>query len=855
MKKISILLLAVLLQCTFAQAQYAGGNGRGDVQLRVAGINFSIVGYAGGQGRGDATFRRTGTNLEGVSVPNISSFTPATGCAGSGTVTITGTSFTGATAVSIGGTAVNSFTVNSATQITATIGSGTTGTIQVTNPVGTANSSGSFTVNAAPNWYLDADNDSYYGGSGVMQCNSPGAGWKTTGLLGGNDCNDNSNTIYPGAPETCNSLDDDCDGVADDGLAFVTYYTDVDGDGFGTSLASGISSCSPIPGSVTNNIDCNDSDPAINPAAQETCDGGFDNDCDGLADNADPSVTGQGTYYADNDGDSYGAGPATLSCTATSGFSTNNTDCNDNKNTIYPGAAETCNSLDDDCNGVVDNGLTFLLYYADTDGDGFGSSSASGVSSCSPIPGSVTNNTDCNDNNQNIPAGITIVTYLFTNANLLNPGWNIGCPSTTKVYAQIPSGPDYGFTWADNLPPSAVITNVDLDVSFFLNCNGFNPRSVSLNNNLAGAIVPNGTSCSGCSSPLAVNSANLNSGISNYVKGGVNTIRILLNNGGVEGLTRNIAWSASSNVYGRIRLTVQTPGEPELCNGLDDDCDGLTDEGLVFTNYYTDADGDGYGAGTAINACTQPAGTSGNNTDCDNNNAAINPNASELCNGLDDNCNGTIDEGLLPPIGQVLVNDTVFCVGDTSRPYFTLVNQTTSNFTWQIRKLPDTVWNSIPDTSYTINTGTPPNVADTGSYQIRVVSFGNGNCIAVSNTVSIQALICGSGPQLLVRAFFEGYYTGNSMVTPVLFNAGMNAHPNACDSVTIQLRDPLSPATIVHSFNTIIYGDGWAIRNLPSALANQSYYVVIRHRNSIETWSKLPVSIGAGRVFYDFTTP
>ncbi len=79
--------------------------------------------------------------------PTITSFTPSSGCPNSSTVVIKGTNFTGATAVSIGGTAVNSFTVNSSTQITATVGNGTSGTIAITTPSGTGTSNETFTVN------------------------------------------------------------------------------------------------------------------------------------------------------------------------------------------------------------------------------------------------------------------------------------------------------------------------------------------------------------------------------------------------------------------------------------------------------------------------------------------------------------------------------------------------------------------------------------------------------------------------------------------------------------------------------------------------------------------------------------
>jgi alpha-tubulin suppressor-like RCC1 family protein/6-phosphogluconolactonase (cycloisomerase 2 family) len=82
--------------------------------------------------------------------PSITSFSPSSGCANSTTVVITGTNFTGATAVSIGGTAVNSFTVNSSTQITATVGNGTSGTIAITTPSGTGTSNETFTINNCP---------------------------------------------------------------------------------------------------------------------------------------------------------------------------------------------------------------------------------------------------------------------------------------------------------------------------------------------------------------------------------------------------------------------------------------------------------------------------------------------------------------------------------------------------------------------------------------------------------------------------------------------------------------------------------------------------------------------------------
>lgn len=107
--------------------------------------------------------------------PTITSFTPSNACASSSqTVVITGTNFTGATAVTIGGTAAAAFVVNSATQITATIGAGTTGTIQVTTPGGTATSAATFTVNPLP---ANPGNPT----SNSPQCNPPGVTLTRTG--------------------------------------------------------------------------------------------------------------------------------------------------------------------------------------------------------------------------------------------------------------------------------------------------------------------------------------------------------------------------------------------------------------------------------------------------------------------------------------------------------------------------------------------------------------------------------------------------------------------------------------------------------------------------------------------------
>lgn len=71
-------------------------------------------------------------------------------------------------------------------------------------------------------WYLDADNDGYYTGTGITQCESPGAGYRYTGIIGGGDCNDNDPAINPGATEVCDGADNNCNGIIDEGCSTCT---------------------------------------------------------------------------------------------------------------------------------------------------------------------------------------------------------------------------------------------------------------------------------------------------------------------------------------------------------------------------------------------------------------------------------------------------------------------------------------------------------------------------------------------------------------------------------------------------------------------------------------------------------
>ena len=257
-------------------------------------------------------------------------------------------------------------------------------------------------------------------------------------------------------------------------------------------------------------VDCDDNDPFINPGALDICDG-IDNDCDGTADN-DSSLWP--TWFLDGDNDGFGdANTTTNACSQPAGYVANDIDCDDS-----------------------DPGIVQLTWFLDADGDGFGTPFTSLID-CDQPEGYVASGTDCDDSD---PA--------------LNPN--------TIWYGDF-DGDGFG-----------------------------NPNSSAMACDLAAfGFVLNDQDCND-------------------------------------------------------QVAAINPNALDVCDGFDNDCDGVVDnDSSLWPTWFADSDGDGFGdANATTKACVMPAGYTDNDLDCDDGDGNVNPLASEYCNGIDDDCDGSIDE-------------------------------------------------------------------------------------------------------------------------------------------------------------------------------------------------------------------
>jgi uncharacterized protein (TIGR02145 family) len=151
-------------------------------------------------------------------------------------------------------------------------------------------------------------------------------------------------------------------------------------------------------------------------------------------------------------------------------------------------------------------------------------------------------------------------------------------------------------------------------------------------------------------------------------------------------------------------------------------------------------------------------------------------------------------------------------------------------------------FNGVNAASFTISgdtliTATVP--LNAGSGPIQLVS---SNGCDYQTSLSFTYLF--SSPDITVKLYLQGLYVGGGFMELPLVNSGLSGNGQHSDSITLQLAQPNSPHAIVWTGNAILRTNGFAVTNLPGSVLGQSYYIVVKHRNSLETWSKQPVVFG-----------
>ncbi len=437
------------------------------------------------------------------------------------------------------------------------------------------------------------------------------------------DCDDGDAAVNPGAEELCNGADDDCDGEIDEDLADLSsWYPDADGDGYGDEDAV-VEACEAPDDHIELGGDCDDGDPAVNPDAGEVCNG-IDDDCDGAVDDDAEDAE---RWYEDLDGDGFG-NRATLvwACEQPSGHSATGGDCDDGDPAVSPDAGEVCNGIDDDCDGITDNDAEDApSWYQDLDSDGYGDPSSE-IVDCTAPSGAVGTGGDCDDRDAAVNPGATEICNGVDDD--CDGAVDVGVLGAPTWYPDA-DGDGYGGTGftACTQPSGTVTVGGDCDDS-------------------SAAIHPGADEyCNGvdddCDGSVDV--------------GAVDEISWYQDSDGDAYGDVGVSTTACSGPSGTVAdatdcddsdATVH-PGADEHCDGVDEDCDGSIDEDAVdMGSWYVDSDGDGYGdSGSATLACTTPSGSVATGGDCDDSDPAVNPAASEICNGADDDCDGTVDIG------------------------------------------------------------------------------------------------------------------------------------------------------------------------------------------------------------------
>ena len=440
------------------------------------------------------------------------------------------------------------------------------------------------------------------------------------------------------AEEACDGEDNNCDGTVDeeDASGCTNYYPDVDGDNFGADDSTPRCLCAPD-GSykAVETGDCDDKTVQIGPGAAELCNDKDDN-CNDEVDEQD--ALGCKDYWVDSDNDTWGdEADKQCLCEPSAPYVSQKTgDCDDKDEDTYPGAPETCSGKDTNCDDQVgpENTPGCLDYYWDADDDGYGVTT-NDKCLCAPDSGySTLESGDCDDENKAVhPAADEACGDGVDNDcdGSKDEVGAVGCELYYKDADTDGFGDDLDST-CRCAPGGAYTTLVkgDCDDSNKLVNPNAEEKCNLIDDNCSLTIDEEGAA--GCTVYY------LDEDKDGY---GLDVTKCIC--------TPEYPWTADVPGDCDDEIAELAPDVAEECGDKqDNDCDGLTDEADAngCTVYYQDSDDDGYGQSDSSQCLCEPDGdfTAELDGDCEDNDKAISPKATEICDTLDNNCNEQEDE-------------------------------------------------------------------------------------------------------------------------------------------------------------------------------------------------------------------